>query len=442
MWENASHYEILGVGASAGVQEIKKAYFGAVRKYPPERCPEEFKRIREAYVTLSNPERRREYDDGQENGTIREYLGEAREAMDERRYQEALAPLQKALEISPGSRVARGMHALCLIQLEAYEQAIRIYKKLILECPDDPVFYYTLGEALFRQGALKQASEAFEASLRLAPDDLASWVQLGYCYFRLDNNVKARATLEKCLEVCGENVSVYLRLIQMDTYEDNVDWLKRDIRRLEKLAEDDPEMRENVAWSLVRTAESIRERVPDLAATLLGKAKKLNPDAEIKQLHKETSLLQKLYKSEERLRKDPAIHSWIKDLVSIEIARIAEGYDGPENAAPMQKLMLKEPANLLSSARRIKEEYPDLFKLLRKFLQTLLDNPAGVVFSESDTRQIYREIALLDGLNPDGIPLDEVYIPPMPRVKTVDVGRNEPCPCGSGKKYKKCCLGA
>jgi uncharacterized protein YchJ len=22
------------------------------------------------------------------------------------------------------------------------------------------------------------------------------------------------------------------------------------------------------------------------------------------------------------------------------------------------------------------------------------------------------------------------------------VGRNEPCPCGSGKKYKKCCLAA
>ena len=22
------------------------------------------------------------------------------------------------------------------------------------------------------------------------------------------------------------------------------------------------------------------------------------------------------------------------------------------------------------------------------------------------------------------------------------VGRNDPCPCGSGKKYKKCCLGS
>ena len=24
--------------------------------------------------------------------------------------------------------------------------------------------------------------------------------------------------------------------------------------------------------------------------------------------------------------------------------------------------------------------------------------------------------------------------------KTVKIGRNDPCPCGSGKKYKKCCL--
>ncbi len=26
-------------------------------------------------------------------------------------------------------------------------------------------------------------------------------------------------------------------------------------------------------------------------------------------------------------------------------------------------------------------------------------------------------------------------------MKTHTVGRNDPCPCGSGKKYKKCCLG-
>ena len=29
-----------------------------------------------------------------------------------------------------------------------------------------------------------------------------------------------------------------------------------------------------------------------------------------------------------------------------------------------------------------------------------------------------------------------------PRHSAAKVGRNDPCPCGSGKKYKKCCGGA
>ena len=28
---------------------------------------------------------------------------------------------------------------------------------------------------------------------------------------------------------------------------------------------------------------------------------------------------------------------------------------------------------------------------------------------------------------------------PQPYVRKIKTGRNEPCPCGSGKKYKKCC---
>lgn len=28
----------------------------------------------------------------------------------------------------------------------------------------------------------------------------------------------------------------------------------------------------------------------------------------------------------------------------------------------------------------------------------------------------------------------------MPETKAEDLGRNDPCHCGSGKKYKRCCL--
>jgi SWIM/SEC-C metal-binding protein len=35
--------------------------------------------------------------------------------------------------------------------------------------------------------------------------------------------------------------------------------------------------------------------------------------------------------------------------------------------------------------------------------------------------------------------LERLLNPPEPRIAEKKVGRNEPCPCGSGKKHKKCC---
>ena len=44
----------------------------------------------------------------------------------------------------------------------------------------------------------------------------------------------------------------------------------------------------------------------------------------------------------------------------------------------------------------------------------------------------------IDHLN--GISCIDKEIKLEPRVVDKKVGRNEPCPCGSGKKYKKCCI--
>jgi hypothetical protein len=41
-------------------------------------------------------------------------------------------------------------------------------------------------------------------------------------------------------------------------------------------------------------------------------------------------------------------------------------------------------------------------------------------------------------LPPPG-PAPTTYVAPKPYVSEPKIGRNDPCPCGSGKKYKKCC---
>lgn len=55
-------YELLGLAPGASADEIKRAYFAQVRANPPERAPEQFKRIRAAYERLRDPEQRLETD--------------------------------------------------------------------------------------------------------------------------------------------------------------------------------------------------------------------------------------------------------------------------------------------------------------------------------------------------------------------------------------------
>lgn len=50
--------EILGVAPNAGDEEIRAAYLRKVKENPPDRSPELFERIRDAYELLRDPRRR------------------------------------------------------------------------------------------------------------------------------------------------------------------------------------------------------------------------------------------------------------------------------------------------------------------------------------------------------------------------------------------------
>ena len=49
--------EVLGVNPEAGEEEIRAAYVRKVKEHPPDRSPEEFERIRDAYDSLRDPRR-------------------------------------------------------------------------------------------------------------------------------------------------------------------------------------------------------------------------------------------------------------------------------------------------------------------------------------------------------------------------------------------------
>jgi len=54
-------FEILEVGADADDDSIKQAYLQKVKTYPPERYPQQFQQIRQAYETIKDRRSRLHY---------------------------------------------------------------------------------------------------------------------------------------------------------------------------------------------------------------------------------------------------------------------------------------------------------------------------------------------------------------------------------------------
>ena len=110
--------------------------------------------------------------------------------------------------------------------------------------------------------------------------------------------------------------------------------------------------------------------------------------------------------------------------------------------------ILEEWPEIRKEFEIIRTEYPDCYKVFQGFIETLeqtksidflreklkkeydrmeLDVSGGKYYEKYPERR-RQENVICDGYE------EEPYVRMQPKV-----GRNDPCPCGSGKKYKKCC---
>ena len=60
----------------------------------------------------------------------------------------------------------------------------------------------------------------------------------------------------------------------------------------------------------------------------------------------------------------------------------------------------------------------------------------SIIDSSKIEEEIKKDTKLAKALKPMVVP------PTGKQLKRNKIGRNDPCPCGSGKKFKKCCLGS
>ena len=125
--------------------------------------------------------------------------------------------------------------------------------------------------------------------------------------------------------------------------------------------------------------------------------------------------------------------------------KVIENPDSVENAKACVEFFLnndKFSANIIKRAAQRHENFMDVInsllgtkytldELLEEYKSRYLENK---IFSS--TTVLYNSKAFSKTL---GIIEEDIEKPNLEGIDLSKIGRNDPCPCGSGKKFKKCC---
>ena len=194
-------YELLQLNKDADQKEIKDAYISMLRKYPPEKSPEMFKSIRNAYEILIDPISRAEHDAySQYKEEIEELDKLGMESFNNENYKIAAKYYKKILIIEPSLCFAKNMLGLSLANDKKYNEALKQFNELIKINSNNATYHRNLsyvykGTSNY-EGAIKSLNRAYE----IDPINDETIFELVDLYKQKKEYREAISFLKKCIK--------------------------------------------------------------------------------------------------------------------------------------------------------------------------------------------------------------------------------------------------
>lgn len=456
-----TYYEILGIQPGASQIEIKKAYFKMIRQYSPETDPEQFQKIREAYEYLKNAE-------NSPKGPVFPPFSE---------------PFAQKMAEQITQAIQEGNQKL---YRDTCEQAWKLF-------PDDIQFLYHLVIAQRICGNTGKAVKNAEKLVKMEPENKWFQKELAISYMERGFTNKAYFACERAYELGCRDIDFIIMYaydcLDYGEYATVLEILFEIIRQEKKWSRDDlpdifeiylmlsracrefntsylPEILDRFTTFLEQYRLYISEYIMEISMILNYIIINYKGDtAFLKKADKLFTLWDKACQTAEekeivrhfiqecnftRVINDPRISDTMK--------RAYDAFYGIEGLHPViQKFalldtklcMIEERQEILEQAEIIREDYPDFYGKMQEFLQKL-QSEKNLSFLKESLKKSYKRIEpdCSGGFYYEKYPQEKpqehiIYdgIDFEPYIRdTKKVGRNEPCPCGSGKKYKHCCM--
>lgn len=321
MIQKESYYKILGTTANIGNARIKEKYVEAVKKHPPETDPEGYEKVKEAYETLKDPEKRKQYDFERKYGSdLEKIIREAYKAFASGEHSKAKELFNFANDISGGNpRVLTGLMTIAVSE-EDFQKMNELFATVLEMLPESETeeiaaIYKVKATVLMDRGLNDEAFKAIETAIKHVPEEEAAFAPvLARYYIEMEQIENAWQITNDSIpapeDESIDDIDLFLfwsqLMLQLERWNDKAKVQSRIRKFLRNLVEDEEEIAymlimENYEdyYHVARYKEA--EFFIDLARTLDSQ------DSELKKMQNEIKKLARVQNDLERLDLDEDI---------------------------------------------------------------------------------------------------------------------------------------
>jgi tetratricopeptide (TPR) repeat protein len=386
--QSSDLYARLGLQAECPDADIKKAFFKAVREFPPEKEEANYKLVREAYDTLSNPTSRTEYDTRAKFGPDIERLeSELKAAADDEDIDLQVALLKKLITMAPRLAIYRNRLGLVFMEAERYSEGLIQFQRAVQLDPKSMTYVMNCGHAEENLENFAAAERHFLQACNMDLEDYAGPRALASLYFyNMERKADAHKVLDRAIAADGKQdfqdfFCIFDKVFFYCVERDKVA-LKRELARILQVAQS-PADRDFASYMLAKRAFDLNSwKAFDLAASFSEAAVRLSPDDEnVKRLHNAVTEDHEVIQSIEALTEAAGAHDitkavltgimYVRAEMGTEAERrkitkdVAEMLEAALDTRPDYEAIKSDVASIARNHRALYVSYKDLFDSIR-----------------------------------------------------------------------------
>lgn len=375
-----TYYEILEVDNNVSREEVKKAYFKIIRKYPLEHKRQRGRQIRMVYEVLSNDRTRAEYDNlDNMPQEVNVKFNHVSELINGGRFKNAIIKLKELSETYPEIMVIKTLLGIAYLQNRNTGSATTVFEELVSMDNNNSSFSGNLAYSYLLRGWQKKAIKQYKKAISLDKDNIFLVIGLSEAYLKDGNRNKAKAILKDLLkreEVRGISeflLEIDIRLLILDIKNGDVEYIGKVLDEIEVCVKSNDNLKDNIGDMLLKLAEDIFYIDLDMAKLIINKAFSINSSEEIEEYRNYVNRIEALQREMAGLTECGEFDSLLLEVIDSKLYK--EEFDGKEIPFAPEELFLKNiDEDIKEQISLISKNAPKIYEELRDYFRKILDD--------------------------------------------------------------------